>query len=62
MQKVISILHSEYTKLCITGLDLIPASHSSLQAKTKVPSSVLGRNDAIILQQISITFFKFSAD
>lgn len=54
--KLIS-LHSEDTKLGITRLDLIPTSHRSLQAEAEVSSCMLGRNNSIVLSQVSFHAF-----
>jgi hypothetical protein len=50
-------LHSEDTKLGITRLDLIPASHRSLQTEAEVSSCMLGRDNSIILSQVSFHAF-----
>lgn len=42
-------LHSEDTILGVTGLDSISTSHGSVQTETEVMSSVLRRDNAIIL-------------
>lgn len=43
------LLHPKDTKLCVSGLDFIPASHGGSQAETEVLAGVLGRDDAVVL-------------
>lgn len=43
------ILHSENTKLGVSGLDLVAATHGGSQTEAKVVASVLGRDDAVVL-------------
>lgn len=45
----ISFLHSEDTKLGVSGLDLVAATHGGPQSEAKVVASVLGRDDAVVL-------------
>jgi hypothetical protein len=42
-------LHSENTKLGVSGLDLVTATHGGSQTEAKVVASVLGRDDAVVL-------------
>lgn len=44
-----SCLHPKDTKLCVSGLDLVPASHGGSQTEAEVLAGVLRRNDAVVL-------------
>lgn len=50
-------LHPEDAKFGITRLDLIPASHRGLKTETEVPSCMLGRDDSVVLSQVSFYAF-----
>lgn len=45
----LGFLHSKDTKLGVSGLDLVAATHGGSQSEAKVVASVLGRDDAVVL-------------
>ena len=47
-------LHPEHTKLGLARLNRVAAAHSSVERQAEVPACVRGRDDAVVLENVSI--------